>query len=424
MKNCLLLIMALAAIPALTANGADRHRVSLGHPADIDSTTVADAFKSNAPVEFSNAATPFFSTVGKNGKFIVSVGGFVKVTVGADMGHPIDSPDEFTTSQIPMRPMEGNGAQFNLSAKQSHIYLNFVALPGTDNSIGAFFSANFLDNYVPELQFAYLKYRGFQAGYDYTLFSDPASVPNTIDYEGPNASTMIPVAGIRYGVDFGKKKDWCFSVGAELPFESYTTVQGRLSGVTQRVPDIPLALQYSWNDKSSWVRLSGVIRNLYYRNVVASRNVDKVGYGLQLAGCVAITPQLSFLYQGVYGKGIASYIQDLDGEGLDLVPGSNGGPMKTVRAWGAFGGLQYTFSPKLTCSATYSHVRTYADRYEGGSTSWGDQYRYGQYAEANVIYNINSFFQTGIEYIWGRRVNYDGMKCADNRLQAMVQLSF
>lgn len=153
-------------------------------------------------------------------------------------------------------------------------------------------------------------------------------------------------------------------------------------------------------------------------------NVDKVGGGVQLSGNICITPDLMFFCQGVYGKGIGSYIQDLYGEGMDLVPSADGTTLDAVRIWGASGGLQYTFSPKVYSSATYSHVRTYAERYEGGSTLWNDQYRYAQYAVANVFYDISPYFRTGLEYIWGRRVNYDGMKRSDQRIQALFQVSF
>lgn len=428
-------LLAIAAVTAVTAfprgipSSRDKNeRIethSFGPGSDEMDDSLKKTLKSNAPSDFAPvSASPSFAFVGKNHKFMLSLGGYIKTTVGVDMGHPIPSADEFTTSAIPMHPMDGNGAKFNISAQQSHIYLNMVALPGDKNQIGAFISANFLNNYCPVLQFAYLKYRGFQAGYDYNLFSDPAACPPTIDYEGPNSFTAIPTAGVRYGVNFGKKKDWKFSVGLELPFESYTTIDGRTATVAQRVPDIPLALQYSWDSGSSWIRLSGILRNLYYRNLTAAQNVDKVGYGVQVSGSALLLPKLTAYWQGVFGKGIGSYIQDLDGLGMDLVPSADGSSMKTVMAWGAYGGVQYTFSPKVFCSATYSHVRAYAERYHGGSTPWADQYKYAQYAVANVFYNINAYFQTGIEYIWGRRVNYDGMKCADNRIQCMFQLSF
>lgn len=47
-----------------------------------------------------------------------------------------------------------------------------------------------------------------------------------------------------------------------------------------------------------------------------------------------------------------------------------------------------------------------------------------QYVGDNMFYNINSIVQVGVEYDYGRRVNYDGRQAHDNRLQAMLQVSF
>ena len=87
-------------------------------------------------------------------------------------------------------------------------------------------------------------------------------------------------------------------------------------------------------------------------------------------------------------------------------------------------GLQYTFSPKVFASATYSHARAYAGRYDGGSTPWNEQYSYAQYVSANVFYTILPGLQCGMEYLYGRRVDMDGVSRHDNRINTMLQFSF
>ena len=137
---------------------------------------------------------------------------------------------------------------------------------------------------------------------------------------------------------------------------------------------------------------------------------------------------LTAFWQAVYGKGITSYFQDLNGAGMDLLPDPhNSGVLNTVKSWGSYLGLQYTFSPKVFCSATYSHVRTYVPRYGDQASSasgWDAQYKYAQYAVANIFWNITPILQTGLEYIYGRRVDYSGAQAHDNRIQTMLQLSF
>lgn len=381
-----------------------------------------EVLKENAPDE-KMPGTSEFAFAGRNNKFYLSIGGYAKATVSYDFGNTLNNSNEFITADIPADPRPGNGGLVQFSAMQTHLCLNFVALPETNNKIGVFIGTNFLDNYTPTLQYAYARWRGLKVGYDYTNFLDLNAAPPTIDYEGPNAMSTIPLAMIAYDAKFGKHKEW--QVGGALQMPQYSVTTGRgTETVTQRIPDIPVYLQYAWGGGASTLRLSGILRNMQYRDDILGKNFNKVGWGVQLSGSATINPFLTAYYQALYGDGIASYMQDLNGGGMDMTPSATPGKMDAVKAWGAFVGLQYNFSKKVYATTTYSHVRTYADRYKGGATKWGDQYRYAQYAVANLFYQINSHLQTGIEYIYGRRVNYDGSQGHDNRIQAMFQVNF
>lgn len=405
-------------------NIQEKKVMTFGDKESVDSTQVYGILHHNAPEEFQVTGVPSVAVVGKNGKFILGLGGYVKAVVGWDIGHPISSADEFITSQIPMQPMDGDGSRFNLSAKQSHLFINFVALPGTGNEIGAFVSANLLNGYTPMLQFAYLKYRGLQAGYDYTLFSDPACGAPAVDYEGPSSNTSNPVTGLSYNWEPNPHGRWEVSAGIELPQYSFTTVDGKTKSVYQRCPDIPIAGKFSWDEGNSWVRTSAIFRVLTYRDILNSENKNKFAYGFQVSGGYNFLDRFTLYYQALWGKGISSMAQDASGEGLDLTPSDDGRELSTVMSWGGFASLLYQISRRFSASTTYSQFRTYVPRYAGGTTLWGDQYKYAQYLSANVFYKATSYFEVGLEYIWGRRTNYDRMKCSDNRLQASFQLSF
>lgn len=390
-----------------------------------DTTEYFVTLHENAPHIVNQSDVPRFALLGKDKKFYMGLGANVEAVATYDLGNPISSPNLFTTYNIPMHVAPGNGGQFQFSAQQSNVYLNVVALPGSKDQLGAYVSFNFLgNNYTPFLQHAYLKYRSITAGYTYSIFTDAAAGPATIDYEGPNSFTAVIHGMIAYEPTFGKKKEWKVGVGLDMPNNSFTNAT-HTATVNQRVPDIPFYIQRNWAGGAGWLRLSGIIRNLYYRNETAQKNIDKVGWGIKASGTTPIVGGLSAYYQAVYGKGIASYIQDLTGAGMDLMPDpSDPAAMDAVKSWAGFGSLQYTFSPRCFCTATYSHVRTYADRYVDSSSPWGGQYKYAQYILGNVFYNVNSIVQLGVEYIYGRRVNYDGTQAHDNRLEAMIKVSF
>ena len=397
---------------------------TFGHSEDIDSTKLYGILHHNAPEDFRNPGVPAVAVVGKGGKFVLGVGGFIKVVTGFDIGHPIEDPDQFITSQIPMEPKDGDGMRYNLSAQQTRLFINFVALPGTGNEIGAFISANLMNGYAPMIEYGYLKYKGLKAGYDNTLFSDPSCGAPEVDYEGPCSNTANPVGGISYSWEPNPHGRWMYGIGIELPQVSFTTVENRTKQVYQRVPDIPIAGKFSWDDENSWVRVSTILRTLTYRDLETRKNHNKFAYGFQLSGGWNFLEKLTLYYQGVWGKGICSLLEDTAGEGLDLSPVDDGTALNPVMAWGGFASILYEINDRFSASTTFSQVRTYVPGYEGGTTEWADQYKYAQYVSTNVFCNITDYFQVGLEHIWGRRVNYDGMKCNDNRLQLAFQLSF
>lgn len=82
-------------------------------------------------------------------------------------------------------------------------------------------------------------------------------------------------------------------------------------------------------------------------------------------------------------------------------------------------GLKFFWLPELTSTLAFATLRTYAK--EGTS---GPIYKYGQYLAANLIYNITSRIQIGLEYEAGKRMNYDRTDGNDNRLQAVFTASF
>lgn len=379
----------------------------------------------NAPHLVNVPDVPRFALFGKEGKFYMGIGANIKNVGEYDFGHPIENPDKFMPSQIPMQIAPGNGANFRYTAQQSNLYLNIVALPGSKDQLGAFVSINFTgDNYAPKLNHAYLKFRGMISGYTFSLFSDGSATPAMIDKQGPAGFTGVIHGMFGYEPTFGKNHEWKAGIGIDMPENTFTTGEYAAT-VNQRVPDIPFYVQRSWADGEGKVRLSGMVRNLFYRNLAAEKNVDVVGWGIKASGKSPIAGGLKCYWQALYGKGIAGYIQDLGGSGMDLMPDpENPSHLKAVKAWSGYAALQYDFNPDLFCTAVYSHVRTYADMNESMAQDFTRGYRYAQYVGCNIFYNVNSIVQVGAEYLYGRRVDYSGAQAHDNRIEAMLKVSF
>ena len=385
---------------------------------------VYDAFIENAPKRFNEPSAPRFAIKGNQDKFYLGIGGYIKGVGVFDWGNPIHNANDFTTAAIPSATPEGDGGLLQGSLGQSRIFINFVALPGTKNKVGAYISGKFTgpgNGFV--LNHAYITYRGITVGHTSSLFEDGAAAPPTIDAEVPCGLVGTTNNIVSYQHPFSSRIKGGISV--ELPDASITAADGTRT-VTQRIPDIPAYVQYSWDNGSGWLRFSALMRNIQYRDLVNDKNRNVTGWGIKLSGSSALgdTPLRAY-YQAAYGRGIGGYIQDLAGLGLDLSPeAGREGRLEGVKAWGAYAGLQYTFSPKVFASATYSHARAYAGRYDGGSTPWNEQYSYAQYVSANVFYTILPGLQCGMEYLYGRRVDMDGVSRHDNRINTMLQFSF
>lgn len=385
---------------------------------------IYNAFIENAPKRFNEPGAPRFAIIGKENKFYLGIGGVVKGVGLFDWGNPIDDPNDFTTADIPFDLPDGNGGKIQGSLGQSKLFINLVALPGTDNKIGLYVSGKFTGSGSAfKLAHAYVTYRGFTVGHTASLFEDGAAAPPTIDDEGPCGLVGVNNNLIDYTHSFGKR--FKVGVGVELSSVSMTTTDLTRS-VSQRIPDIPAFVQYNWSDGDGWLRFSALMRNIQYRDLVADKNRNKTCWGIKLSGSTPIgaTP-LQAYYQAAYGRGIGGYIQDLAGLGLDLSPEAGApGRLDAVKAWGAYAGLQYTFSEKFLASVSYSQTRAYAKGYSAGSTPWNEQYKYAQYVSANIFYTILPGLQCGVEYLYGRRVDMDGMSRSDNRINTMLQFSF
>lgn len=384
---------------------------------------IYELFLENAPKEFNAAKVPRFAIRGKDNKFVMGIATMIKGVGVFDWGNPISSANDFTTSAL-TKAAPGNGSDLNASWNQSQIALNFIGLPGQDDQVGAYISGHFTGaGNAFKLHHAYVKYRGFEIGHTSSLFSDGAACTPTIDNEGPNGYTGVTVDGVQYVGKVAPRVK--LGIALEWPSLYSCTFNAVTASVNQRVPDIPVYAQFATTD-NSWIRFSALMRNLLYRDVVEQKNRDCVGWGIKASGVQYVVPNFLVYYQMAYGKGMTSYIQDLTGMGLDLTPKlDHPGRMDAVEAWGGYIGLQYNFSPKVFATATYSQVRDYAKKYDDNSTdAWPGRYKYAQYVAANCFYQVNSFFQTGVEYLWGRRVDMDGVSIHDNRINVLAQINF
>ncbi len=421
-KTLLWLAVAMAGTTSFSAmaqrdNRLDKNVVTVINNDTVNAARVEQHLKANAPQAPNDNGLPRFAIVGKDHQYYLGIGAQFLGEGVFDFGDNMSSPILFTPSAI-TPSTAGNRSSLGFGWQTSSVYMNFVAMPGTDNQVGLFFKGNFTgNNNTFSVQHFYAKYRGLTAGYTSSLFNDGAAEPMTIDFEGPNGYPDITLFTAYWQQNF--TNNFSGAIGIDAPSTSLTT-DNRTSQVNQRIPAIPLYLQYAWDGGASHVRLSGLIRPMQYRNLVDSKNSTLTGLGVQLSGMTKVVGPLSVNYNIAYGKGIGSYLQDDNGLGLDAMATGNG-HMDMVKSMGVTGGLSYAFSNKLTSNVAYSHLTNWlTDNMKPADGT----YRYGDYVAANLIYNINSFVSAGIEYDYGHRKSFNGEGLHTNRVQVQFAVTF
>lgn len=385
-------------------------------------SNVSIIFLESSPQSFNSPDLPRFSIVGKQKQYYLGIGGYVKATMGMDFEGALNSPTYFTPANISVPGVPGNGAKLHYSVATTNLFMHFVGMPGSDNRFSAYVNANFTgEGNTPKLQYAYVMYRDFTVGYSTSLFTDVNAAPPTIDQEGPNGMTFVRTYMLAY------KKNWDnigIGISAEMPNPN-PTYNNYTHAVNQRIPDIPAYIQFMWGDYGSRIRLSGLLRNMTYRQYALegmdAKNKTQMGYGLQLSGNIGLGNIVTFYYQGTYGNGITSYFQDGSGQNLDMFPNQKAlNELVTPEAWGGYVGMQFNITERVFASATYSQVRVLSK----DGFYQPDYYKGSQYLAVNIFCRVKSNMMFGIEYLWGKRQNMDNASNTANRIQTVARFNF
>lgn len=360
---------------------------------------------------------PRFMLIDKKRQYSLGIGGYIKLRVAGDFNGENDK-HSFTPFHIHVPNSPLTNGNFRLDASDSRLFLKLV---GTNRILGdfsAYIETDFQGaNNNMRLRHAYLSARGFLLGQSWSTFTDLASIPPTIDSEGPCSNTSLRTVQVRYTCNIDPH--WQIAIAVESP-EIAAALDDDTRSISQRIPDIPVYLQYSWR-KNSHLRASAVFRGMSYNDRLTNRNRSVFGWGVQLSGTADIGSVMTVYGQGVYGKGIARYIDELENGTLDIVPNrARPGYEQALPMFGAYGGLKFNLTSRMFISGTYSQVRLYSRQNYGEA----DDYRYSQYVVGNCFYHLTRDCQIGIEYLYGRRVNFDGQSGHANRAQAMIQYNF
>ncbi|MBE6203557.1 MAG: porin [Rikenellaceae bacterium] len=385
---------------------------------------VVDDYRETTRKGFRQSHKPHYIFASPDNKFSFALGGSVTLRTSYDFDGVMGNID-FVPFDIPAKKGFANRQRIMMDASTSRFFMQAIIHSGCLGRIKIYSDIDFRGgeafSYIPRLRSAYIQFCGFTVGRDVSTFCDLGAAPRTIDFEGPNAYNFEFTEMIRYEYSF-LRNHMKVGIAAEVPKVNGTYGE-HFAPIYQRVPDGIAYIQYAWGEhQSSHLRVSGVIRDMYLHNVSAKKNTTEVGWGVQLSGHISASRWVDIFMNGVYGKGITPYIQDLTGEPYDVAYNpENPMHIQTMPMWGWQAAAQINIMPgRFWVAGGYSEVCL---EKENGYLA-KNEYHKGQYIFGNAFFNMNRDFTLALEYLYGSRKNMDNEKASANRLSLMLQYNF
>ncbi len=361
---------------------------------------------------------PYFLFMSKDAKLAMGIGGCVRMRGWYDWDGA-QPTSAFSPYLIPIDKNPAKMRHFDTTPAGTCLFFRVIGRNKTLGYYQLYIEANF-NGYQSRdfhLKKAYAIINDFTIGYANSTFSDPAAVPATVDANGPNNKISPTSVLVRWMPTI--KNRYTFALSVETPSQQVDVDNVRTSKVDSWMPDFAAFAQYQWS-RGEHVRLAGIVRTMSYRDLVAGKNHNTVGWGLQLSSVAHPWAPVTTYATVSYGKGYGSMGGDLQVGSYDLVgDAAKPGHMYAPASYGWNIGLQYNFKPNLFTTVTASQTR-----YLPKNGIDGNEYKYGLFFAANVFWNLTPRMQVGAEFDLGKRQNFDGSHEWGQRIGAMAQFSF
>jgi hypothetical protein len=198
-------------------------------------------------------------------------------------------------------------------------------------------------------------------------------------------------------------------------------------------PNLPAGIQASepmpdltgqFRHQGDWghFQIAGALRSVSFDTAGTPNNHPKdsqLGWGIDATTGIKVGKKDKILLGGVYGEGIASYMND---GGMDLAPDSTGpttAEAKAVPLLGVSAYYDHYWSEKYSTSFGYSQTQV-----DNTDLQADDAFAVGEYASANFLSYPTQNMMVGAEALWGQRKDNGGDKGHDMRLQVTFHYSF
>lgn len=320
-----------------------------------------------------------------------SLYGFGRTTFAWD-DQNLKRSDLFVPANIEIgEPKDPN---FFIGAKQSRLGVDVKQIIG-DNVLTIKLEGDFHNDASDatglfRMRHAFASYKYVLVGMTWSNFFDEAVNPATVDFEGPNSSTLSRTPQIRFSTYKTKN---VLSLSFENPVENIS-VGGTITVLPERFPDIIGA--YKINASFGFVKAAALVRELRYESDKAR---SLVGYGVTVMTTIKVGEKDKVKFQGVMGTGVAKYIQGASGLNYDAIyNGTN--ELEALQMQGSNFSYQHFWRDHIHSSITFGVLNV-----EDNSNLDDADYQSGYYGSANIFWDVVKNLTFGSEIIFGERVN-------------------
>jgi len=365
----------------------------------------------NKPVD--PELTGFFRIPGTPAK--LKIDGYAKLDVMIDP-RPAGDPDEFITTTIPVNLTPSQKVvSSNVIFRESRINLDFrtPVKEGADFRFYAevdFFGAGGPTD--PRLRHLYGQIFNVLTGHTWTTFTDPDTIPDTLDDEGPAGRISTRQAQFRYTQPFSRYHSLAFSIERPGVEARDITLGG---GPYSPMPDFVVRYRY---ERERWhAHLGSLYRLLGFRSPTAE---DKAfGWGLNFAAGILFFKRDNLLLNATYGEGIARYISNLDALELDFDLNDEGTAIKALPVVGGYAAYEHHWTDQLRSTVSFGY-----DRIQNTASQPPEAFNKSYYASGNLIwrpYKQFRHFTIGAEFLYGWQKLKDGSEGTGNRVQVSLK---
>ena len=276
------------------------------------------------------------------------------------------------------------------------------------------------------LRHAYGEWGPLLAGQTNSLFMDGDVFPNTIDYWGPAGMVFLRNPQLRWTPY--RTANSHFAIALERPSNDIDVgtlreLDPELGANIQNDEKYPdFTAHYYISDAWGHFQLAGIVRDVGFDSKGTPDNRpkgDRLGWGVNASGHIAVLDKDKIIAQVVYGHGIASYMND---GGVDMAPQGtfpDHVEPKAVPLLGIVAYFDHYWNDEFSTSLGYSSTQV-----DNTDLQDPDAFEKGQYASINLIYTPSDKILVGGELLWGKRTDNNGASGDDTRFQLSVKYSF